>query len=217
MGVTVGRRLPVPQPVGAFSVRASPSRPARGYGRAMTRHVALLRGINVGGRNRVAMADLRAAFTAAGYGDVSTYIASGNVLFTADADMDERLEKHLEAMLRARLGMPLMVVTRTREQMRRVVQEAPAELGASPGSYLCDAMFLRPPVTAEAVTQALTPRDGVDTIWPGDGVVYFRRLAARRAQSRLSAITTSPLYRQMTIRSWATTTRLADMLDEPVD
>lgn len=179
----------------------------------MTRHVALLRGINVGGRNPVAMADLRAAFTAAGYGDVSTYIASGNVLFSADAD--DRLETALERMLSDRLGMPLTVVTRTREQMRRVVEAAPDDLGADSDAYRCDAMFLKPTTTAERVTQALTVRDGVDAIWPGDGVVYFRRLAARRAQSRLSAITASPLYQQMTIRSWATTARLADMLGEP--
>jgi uncharacterized protein (DUF1697 family) len=86
---------------------------------AVTRYVALLRGINVGGKNKVAMADLRAAFTDAGLADVSTYIASGNVLFSSMRPA-AALEDDIEAFLEERLGMPLVVVVRSQRQRSRM-------------------------------------------------------------------------------------------------
>ena len=56
------------------------------------------------------------------------------------------------------------------------------------------------------------PREGVDKVWPGDGVIYSQRLSAERTKSRLSKIMASPLYQSMTIRSWNTTIKLLDIL-----
>ena len=56
-------------------------------------------------------------------------------------------------------------------------------------------------------------RDEVDQAWPGSGVLYFARLSARRTQSKMSSIVGTPEYQQMTIRSWATTTKLLALLD----
>ena len=60
---------------------------------------------------------------------------------------------------------------------------------------------------------AVRCRDGVDQAWAGPGVVYFARLSARRAQSRMTAVVGTPEYRMMTIRNRATTTRLLALLD----
>jgi uncharacterized protein (DUF1697 family) len=59
---------------------------------------------------------------------------------------------------------------------------------------------------------AFDPRPGVDTVWPGVGVVYSQRLSAERTRSRLNKVMGSPLYKSMTIRNWATTTKLADLV-----
>jgi uncharacterized protein (DUF1697 family) len=56
------------------------------------------------------------------------------------------------------------------------------------------------------------PREGVDMIWPGDGVIYSQRVSALRTKSRLSVIAMSPLYKSMTIRSWRTTQKLLELL-----
>jgi uncharacterized protein (DUF1697 family) len=69
------------------------------------RYVALLRGINVGGRNKISMADLRAAFDDHGFGSVSTYIQSGNVLFESDTNFAS-LEGDIEGMLERRFNLP---------------------------------------------------------------------------------------------------------------
>ncbi len=178
-----------------------------------TPYLALLRGINVGGKNVISMADLRAAFEAHGYGDVRSYIQSGNVVFTTDAPADG-LEDEIETMLEERAGVPVMVVVLDLAGMVRVVGAAPDGFGTEPETYHYDAMFLKSPLTAEEVMDVLDPREGVDSVWPGDGVVYFRRLSAQRTRSRMSKVVGTPEYQQMTIRNWRTTTRLLEMLRE---
>ena len=179
---------------------------------ATTRYVALLRGINVGGRNKVAMADLRATFEAAGYEAVTTYIQSGNVLFESDAPRAE-LEGAIEATLERRFGVPLVVVVRSHRQLRSVVARAPDGFGQEPDRFHSDVVFLRAPLTPRKAMGVVQLRDEVDQAWPGTGVVYFARLSARRTQSRMGTIVGTPEYQLMTIRSWSTTTRLLDLLD----
>lgn len=176
------------------------------------RYVALLRGINVGGRNKVAMADLRAAFEAAGYEAVETYIQSGNVLFRSDVPRAE-LEDEIEATLEERFGIPLVVVVRSHRQLRNVVAKAPDRFGEQPGVHHSDVVFLKAPLTSRRAMGVVELREGVDRAWPGSGVVYFERLSERRTQSRMSRIVGTPEYQSMTIRSWRTTTKLLDLLD----
>ena len=171
--------------------------------------MALLRGINVGGRNPVPMADLRAAFEDAGHTAVRTYIQSGNVLFEAGGRVDEDA---VEAVLERRFGVPLVVVLRTERQLRAVVEGAPDGFGQRPKEFHSDVVFLKAPLSSRQAMRVVQLRDGVDQAWPGRGVVYFQRLSARRTQSRMSKIVGTPEYKRMTIRSWATTTKLLALL-----
>jgi uncharacterized protein (DUF1697 family) len=179
---------------------------------AITRYVALLRGINVGGRNPVAMKDLRAAMESHGLGKVSTYIQSGNVLFETDAPRDS-LEAGIEATLEKAFGVPLVVVVRSHRQLRSVITGAPAGFGDQPDDYYSDSVFLKAPLTSAQVMKIVELRDGVDQAWPGPGVVYFARLGAQRTKSKMSKIVGRPEYKQMTIRSWSTTVALLTRLD----
>jgi uncharacterized protein (DUF1697 family) len=188
----------------------SAARHVRGV--ATTRFVCLLRGINVGGRNPVAMADLRAAFEDAGYESVRTYIQSGNVIFGSPA-AQKSLEASIETMLEKRFGVPLVVVVRSERQLRAVVEKAPAGFGDEPGTYHSDTIFLKAPLTSAKAMEVVQTRDGVDQAWAGTGVLYFARLSSRRTQSRMSKIVGTPEYKQMTIRSWSTTTKLLALLD----
>jgi uncharacterized protein (DUF1697 family) len=178
---------------------------------ATTRYVALIRGINVGGRNLVAMADLRDAFESAGFGAVRTYAHSGNVLFEADGSR-AALERDIEATLEQRFGVPLTVVLRSGRQLRSVVDEAPEGFGQDPATYHSDVIFLKAPLTAADAMRVVRQREGVDQAWPAKDVIYFARLSARRTQSQMSSIVGTPEYKLMTIRSWSTTTKLAGLL-----
>lgn len=179
-----------------------------------TRLVALLRGINVGGNNRVPMAELRECMTELGATDVTTYIQSGNVLFDGAGRSADDWTTRIEAALTARFGYDASVVLRSHQELRRVVESAPAGFGADADRYRSDVVFLKSPMTAAAALEQMRTRDGVDTAVAGDGVVYQQRLAARAAQSLFSRFVGTPAYRQSTIRNWRTTTTLLQMLDE---
>src|SRR5690606_6012801 len=121
---------------------------------------------------------------------------------------------HLEAELERRFDMPIVVVVRSHTQLRNVVRQAPPGFGTAPDRYHSDVLFLRSPLTAERAMRVVRQREGVDQAWPGTGVVYFARLSERRTQSRMSAIVGTPEYGRLTIRSWSTTTKLLDLLDQ---
>ena len=181
---------------------------------ALTRYVALLRGINVGGRNKVPMTDLREVFETAGHAEVSTYIQSGNVLFRSDTS-GSVLEQELEAALEERFGVPLVVVVRSLRQLRTVVEKAPPGFGAEPDTFHSDAVFLRTPLTPERAMTVVKLREGVDQAWAANGVVYFQRLSAQRTKSKMGQVVGTPEYKLMTIRSWKTTTKLYELLAAP--
>jgi uncharacterized protein (DUF1697 family) len=178
----------------------------------MARYVALLRGINVGGKNPIKMTDLKACFEADGFDDVATYIQSGNVVFTSDRSAGGTLGGRIERMLALSFDYEASVVVRSGSQMRSIVDRAPDGFGADPATHRSDVIFLMPPLTARAAMRDVPTRDGVDRAWEGSGVLYFERLAARASQSRLSKIVSMPIYRSMTIRNWRTTTELLRLL-----
>jgi len=94
-------------------------------GASVPTHVALLRGINVGGRNRVAMAALREVVEGLGHTGVATYIQSGNVVFTSDEADPGTLAAALERAIAGQLGVKPRVVVLTREQLAQVVADNP--------------------------------------------------------------------------------------------
>jgi uncharacterized protein (DUF1697 family) len=180
----------------------------------VTRYLVLLRGINVGGKNKVPMAQLRTLLEELGYSDVSTYIASGNALLRSDRSAGAIKRAIEDALPRTfRLDSELIaVLVLSHAQLRAVVERKPKGFGEEPDRYHSDAIFLIGIDAAEAMA-AFDPRDGVDRVWPGDGVIYSQRLSAERTKGRLNRIMGSPAYRSMTIRSWATTKALLDLMD----
>jgi uncharacterized protein (DUF1697 family) len=97
------------------------------------------------------------------------------------------------------------------DQLRAIIDDRPKGFGDQPEKYHSDVIFLIGIGSAQALS-AFSPLEGVDTIWPGDGVIYSQRLSSMRTKSRLNRMMSSPLYQFMTIRSWATTIKLFDLL-----
>jgi uncharacterized protein (DUF1697 family) len=179
----------------------------------VTPYLVLLRGINVGGKNKVPMAALRKALEDAGFSNVSTYIASGNVFLDAELSAGKVAET-IEAVLPKAFKLDaelIRVAVLSASELEAVVERRPKGFGDEPAKYHSDAIFLMGIDADEAMT-AFSPREDVDRVWPGDGVIYSRRLSARRTASRLNRIMASPLYKSMTIRSWQTTLALRDLM-----
>lgn len=175
-------------------------------------YLALLRGINVGGRNIIRMAELRSCFEAEGFRDVVTYIQSGNVIFRAADSTLGDLTIRIEEMLGSAFGYRAKVVLRSRGQMEAVVAGAPAGFGSQPDRHRYDVIFLRDTLTAEDAMREVLVRPGVDEAWAGDGVLYFSRLISQASRSYLSRLVSMPVYQDMTIRNWNTTTRLLQLM-----
>lgn len=181
----------------------------------MNTYVVLIRGINVGGKNKVPMAELRGNLQELGFPDVSTYIASGNVILKSDKDA-VRVKAAIEDMLPKSFKLDsalIKVLVLTHHQLQAVIDNKPKGFGEQPDVYHSDAIFLID-VAATEVMPIINPREGVDSVWQGDGLVYSQRLSAQRTKSRLSKIAMSPLYKSMTIRNWNTTTKLLELMSK---
>jgi uncharacterized protein (DUF1697 family) len=172
------------------------------------RYLALLRGINVGGRNIVKMPDLRACFDRLGLNNVTTYIQSGNVLFDCKLKNPVTLSVVIEEALAAEVSCTPAVVVVTEEQLERVVRRAPLSFGTDPAAYRYDVVFLKPPVRARDVMPTISLKAGVDDAFEANGVLYLERLKARASQSHLPKLVNSAAYKSMTVRNWNTTTEL---------
>ena len=177
-----------------------------------SRYVALLRGINVGGNNLIKMTALKACFEANGFGNVITFIQSGNVLFDASGAQAPLVGK-VEAMLAATFRYPASVVLRSRKQLRDVVGRAPAGFGTQPALYRYDVVFLKAPLKASTAVELVPTKEGVDQLSAGTGVLYSSRLISRVTQSRINRIASLPIYKSMTIRNWNTTTKLLQLME----
>ncbi len=183
------------------------------HGTSATTWLALLRGINVGGRNVIRMAELRECFESEGFRDVVTYIQSGNVIFRSVSSGPGALTTRIEGMLAGAFDYRAKVTLRSRGQMRAVVDEAPEGFGVRPDVYRYDVLFLMPPLMAADAMEHVGTRPGVDEAWAGEGVLYFSRLIARASRSHLGRIASMPVYQSMTIRNWKTTSRLLQLME----
>ena len=179
----------------------------------MNTYVILIRGINVGGKNKVRMADLRQCLEELGFAQVSTYIASGNVILESDQQPDA-IKTQIEGMLPEKFTLDnklIKVLVLTRRQFQAVIENKPKGFGDQPDQYHSDAIFLID-IDMDQAMPVFSPREGVDKIWAGEGVIYSQRLSAQRTKSRLGKIVGTPAYKSMTIRSWQTTTKLLELL-----
>jgi uncharacterized protein (DUF1697 family) len=181
----------------------------------MNTFVILLRGINVGGKNKVPMADLKQYLEELGFSQVITYIASGNVILKSDKHPDE-IKAQIEEALPKRFKLDdelVKVIVLSRHQFQAAIDNKPEGFGEQPDQYHSDAIFLMGMDSAQTIS-IFSPREGVDQVWPGEGVIYSQRLSSQRTKSRLNRIMTSPAYKSMTIRNWNTTTKLLEILRE---
>ncbi len=174
--------------------------------------IALLRGINVGSHNRIAMAGLRELLASLGYSDARTLVQSGNIVLTA-AVSSEQLARKLELEIAGKFGVETPVIVRTREELAAVVALDP--LGdVADQNKLYQVSFL----SAQPDSQALSKIAEVDVAperfvhvgreiyaWHPEGI-HSSRLARLLTDKRLGVTATA--------RNWKTTTKLLEMADE---
>ena len=172
-------------------------------------YVVLLRGINLGARNRVSMPALRELLSGGGFGDVRTHLQSGNVVLSGAGKADEVARK-CERLIKRRLGLDIVVVVRTRAQLAAAVRRNPlARAAADPKRY--QVTFL-----AGKLAPAVRPQLEAAVVKPEQLVIGGREVYAWHprgvARSRLWALLAGPrLGVGATSRNWTTVTKLLEL------
>jgi uncharacterized protein (DUF1697 family) len=181
-------------------------------GMGMTRQVALLRGINVGGHNRVEMARLRELMQGLGYGDVRTHLQSGNVLFTSDAT-PEQASQDIETRLAEQFGLRLRVLVRTIDELAAVVAANPlATVATDPARLLV--LFLSAAPDPERLS-GIDPAGYEPERFFAAGREIHLWCASGVQGSQLSRVLSDRrLGVTVTARNWNTVTRLLSLAGE---
>lgn len=178
----------------------------------IARQIALLRGVNIGARNRIAMPELRELLESAGFDDVRTYLHSGNVVLSVAAS-PERVARKCEQEIAGHFGLDIEVVVRSRDELAEVVRRNPlSEVAVSPKRYQVSFLAAEPDVEAvRKLAAAAAPQEELVHIgrelyaWHPDGI----------GRSRLAALLAARGLRvPATARNWATVTNLLALADE---
>lgn len=175
------------------------------------RYLALLRGINVGGANKIGMAELRSAFEGAGMSAVRTYINSGNVVFSTDIEDRALLVERLQRAIHEHTGVSPDVQLRDEGEIAAVVEAIPAEW-TNDASMKCDVVFLQPDVDRADILDELGARPGIEDALYVEGAVIWRVDRKDATRSRLNRIVGTPLYSRVTVRNCNTTRKLLGLL-----
>jgi uncharacterized protein (DUF1697 family) len=175
-------------------------------------HILLLRGINVGSRNRIAMPALRDALSDAGFDDVRTYLQSGNIVLSSRAKADD-VARRCERLIEKHFGLDIPVVARTRSQLAKVVERNPLQkVATNPKRYQVSFLSVKPTTDViNRVEAAAVPPEQVVAIgseiyaWHPDTVARSR-LWALLAGKQLGVTATA--------RNWTTVTGLLSLAQD---
>ena len=177
------------------------------------RYVALLRGVNVGGKNRLPMADLRDIFTAAGCAAVQTYIQSGNVMFEVEQDLAERVPEIVTRAIRRQFGYETAVVMRSSEELQRVVASNPFDTSGDP--RFLHVAFLGDAPGAKAVSRLDPQRSPPDAFAVRGRHVYLHYPNGVARSKLTNEYLAAQLQTASTMRNWRTVLKLLEMVDAP--
>ena len=170
----------------------------------MTRYIALLRAVNVGGTGTLRMSDLKAICEGAGFTHVETYIASGNVVFESQSSA-AKVKPDLERRLRDHTGKPVKVLLRSASEMAAVLKGNPFPNAEPEHTY---AIFLDGPPPRDALTRATGQQD--EKMRLGKKVIFVR-YASGMGRSKLKI----PAAKDGTARNMNTVAKLVEMASKP--
>lgn len=176
-------------------------------------YVALLRGINVGGSNKIQMAKLKETFERLGLARVRTFIASGNVIFRTEEPDPAKVTRRIESAIEVDFGLRVDVLLRDRKSIAKLVKAIPPTW-VNDKVMRCEVMFLWEQVDHRAVLKQLPINPAIEDVKYVPGAVIWRIDRDRVTKSRIFRIIGSQLYKQMTIRNPNTVRKLYELMLE---
>ncbi len=175
-------------------------------------YVALLRGINVGGKRKVSMKLLKDTFERAGMESVITYINSGNVIFKSNSRDSKKLTRTLETAIETDFGFVVKVLLRDHNTIKAIVKALP-EAWKNDLAMKCDVMFLWEQLDHPDVIKHLTIKSAIDEVRYMPGAVLWRVDRVNVTKSAIMKLVGTELYKHMTIRNCNTTRKLLELME----
>jgi uncharacterized protein (DUF1697 family) len=176
-------------------------------------YIALLRGVNVGGKSIVSMAALKGCFEGLGFSSVRTYINSGNVIFSAEREDADKLASRIEAALDRMFDPGVRVLVKTREGLERLAAAIPEEW-ANNTETRCDVMLLWPTIDNPEILKELPAKPDIETVRYLPGAVVWHIDRPLVTKSNMTRIIGTPMYKQLTIRNLTTVRKLITLAHE---
>jgi len=181
----------------------------------MTAYIALLRGINVGGKNKIEMKALKTAFVEAGFSDVRTYINSGNVLFRSDKN-EATVKTVCETSIAENFNLDIPVCVISVADLRAAVSHAPGWWGHDHDSKHNAIFVILPMTTAEVLSQIGNISSEYEKIDYHGRVIFWSAPMATFSRTRLTKIVQNKsVYNAITVRNANTAFKLADLTQVP--
>lgn len=172
------------------------------------KYTALLRGINVGGKNKVEMKRLKDIFESLDCINVSTYINSGNVFFESD-QIRGRLHKKIMRSLRNEYGFQIPLLIKTQQEIRRIADAIPLNW-KNDSEQKTDVAFLFREIDFEGTADSLPVKKEFINLKYVEGAIIWNVKREFLNKSQLTKIIGHPLYQFMTVRNVNTARFLAD-------
>ncbi len=175
-------------------------------------YIALLRGVNVGGKGIVSMATLKDCFEAHGFTSVKTYINSGNIMFSAPKTATEKLAEQLEKAIERGTKLHVKVLVKTLDQLQVIASSVP-KIADDP-AIRCYVLFLWPTADSPSVLQNLPSNPELETLQYVPGAVVHTVAKKDAAKGRLSRVAGTPLYQDITMRNITTVRKLVTLASQ---
>jgi uncharacterized protein (DUF1697 family) len=177
------------------------------------KYVALLRGINVGGKTLIKMADLKSCIEELGFDEVSTYIASGNLLLESSERSAAKLETKIEHAIEERFDLPVKVVVLGRAAYARIVKAVPKSW-VGDKTLRANVAFVRRGTSAKQVVRELQPDATVEEVKAIDGAILWATKRDAVNRSVMRKLIGGAAYKELTVRNLNTTLKLEELLAE---
>ena len=176
-------------------------------------YVALLRGINIGGHNKIDMKRLKITFENLGLTWVKTYINSGNVIFDSNTSSTTPLTSQIEKAISADFGLDIKVLIRSKKQINQIVENLPTNW-TNDTDCKCDIMFLWPNSDNPQIIKDLNPISGIDNLKYLSGAVIWQIDRQNINKSGLAKLAGTKLYKEMTIRNCNTVRKINELFKQ---
>lgn len=178
----------------------------------MEKYIAFLRGINVGGKNKVSMSELKELFEQNGFNDVITYINSGNVIFSGDNMDEKKLKEECELLIARKFQLDIPVAIISVNDLWAAIDHAPTWWGQDKESKH-NAMLIIPPTTVKEVFEEVGAiKSEYEKVDHYGRVVFWSAPIKTFSRTRWSKIVGSSVYNSITIRNSNTVKKLLQLV-----